>query len=46
VAVLRRQPASRRYFVQYLGMPCGKNFDLPWDFAGGEKTCRNNAIPG
>jgi hypothetical protein len=41
-----RQPASSRAPVQTLGIPSGKNFDLPWDFLGGKKSCGNRRNPG
>jgi len=44
--VSRRQSASSHSAVQNLGMPPGKNFDLPWDFRGPEKTLHADAIPG
>ncbi|HSW52081.1 MAG TPA: hypothetical protein VLG93_02525 [Sulfuricaulis sp.] len=44
--VSRRQGAFCLSAVQILGMPPGKNFDLPWDFQGPEKTLLADAIPG
>jgi hypothetical protein len=44
--VSRRQGAFSLSTVQILGMLSGKNFDLPWDFPGPEKTLHADAIPG